>query len=287
MPPNSNAVKVFISSTITDLKPERETVKQAMEELYLSPSIAEGWGARPETPREVCLREAGEADIYIGLFWQRYGFITDKGIAATEEEYQAARAAGKPILIYVKEPAQREVLLTRFLRDLQDFSQGHLYSSFDTLDELRRQVKRDVMRLVQQMAKQTSSQPAPKTPASGSIQVTVTNSAGAQVTTSGRDAQVGTASGVAPGQARSYTSLTRLRSNLGVTDEGSAVLVAEEQTSLLRQLETYRRRLTILEQQLAPFGLTAPVDKLLDKQYTEEQIVRLERRLDALGADRS
>lgn len=115
MPPNSNAVKVFISSTITDLKPEREAAKKAVDELYLSPSIVEGWGAQPETPREVCLREVGDADIYIGIFWQRYGFITDKGIAATEEEYQAARTAGKPVLIYVKEPAQREVLLTRLL----------------------------------------------------------------------------------------------------------------------------------------------------------------------------
>lgn len=182
---DTNGLKIFISSTITDLGPEREAIKEAIQELQLEPVFAEGFGARPGAPREECLKAVRESDIYIGLFWQRYGYITDRGVSATEEEYQEAREAGKPILIYIKEPAQRELLLTRFLRDLQDYGTGHMRSTFTTLDELKGQVKRDVMRVVSAMAKKGHREERVTQPEQSKQTVTVKRSPGAQVVTVG------------------------------------------------------------------------------------------------------
>jgi len=254
---------VVIRSTIADLQPEREAIKAGIRELYLAPVFAEGFGARPGTPREECLKEVRESDLYIGLFWQRYGYITDRGISATEEEYQEARGAGKPILVYVKEPAQRELLLTRFLRDLQEYGTGHLRSTFSTLGELREQVKRDVMRAVSQMARQGLHSYLEEQPASGGIQVTVTGSPGAQVVTTGRD----------------LVQDLREGADIAVRRLQPTVLTEDERQSIQRQIATHRQNLTRVEEQIARFGMTPPLHLLNERDYAGEQIAELEQRL--------
>lgn len=140
----SEVLQIFVSSTIKDLGPERSAIKEAIEELQLNPVLAEDLGARPGSPREVTLTKVRESDFYIGLFWERYGEVSRNELSATEEEYREAHAAGKPILIYIKEPApNRKDLLTRFLKELD---KGHFRTTFTTLDELKSQVKRDIMR---------------------------------------------------------------------------------------------------------------------------------------------
>jgi pSer/pThr/pTyr-binding forkhead associated (FHA) protein len=47
---NTDRLRIFISSTITDLGPEREAIKEAIQELQLGPVFAEGFGGRPATP---------------------------------------------------------------------------------------------------------------------------------------------------------------------------------------------------------------------------------------------
>lgn len=260
---NTDSLKIFISSTITDLGPEREAIKEAIQELQLGPVFAEGFGARPGAPREECLKAVRESDIYIGLFWQRYGYITDRGVSATEEEYQEARDTGKPILIYIKEPAQRELLLTRFLRDLQDYGTGHLRSTFSALGELKEQVKRDVMRLVSQMARQKPDSPSEKQPSSDGIQVTVTGSPGAQVVTAGRD----------------VVQNLRLRPDQAALRTQPATLSEAERQSVLRQIETYRRNLAHVEEQIARFGMTPPLHLLNERDYARGQIAELKQQL--------
>jgi len=68
-------IQIFISSTIDDMKPERLAVREAIEELKLKPVFAEELGARSETPRKVTLSLVRQSDMYIGLFWQRYGEV--------------------------------------------------------------------------------------------------------------------------------------------------------------------------------------------------------------------
>ena len=147
--------RVFISSTMSDLQPERQTIAETLWDLELTPIFAEDFGSRPGTPRDVCLSEVAESHIYIGVFWRRYGYITDKGISATEEEYQKAKECGLPILIYVKEEADedRHIQLRRFLNELQGYESGHFRSAFSTPEELQRKVRDDVLRELRRMAR--------------------------------------------------------------------------------------------------------------------------------------
>ena len=148
-------IQIFISSTIDDMKPERLAVREAIEELKLKPVFAEELGARSETPRKVTLSLVRQSDMYIGLFWQRYGEVGSRGLSATEEEYQEALKTGKPILIYIKEPAQkREKLLFRFLQELELYDRGHFRKTFASLDELKNQVKRDIMWQISKLVRQ-------------------------------------------------------------------------------------------------------------------------------------
>jgi len=151
----ADELRVFISSTMSDLRPERQAMTETLWDLELTPIFAEDFGSRPDTPRKVCLSEVAESHIYIGVFGRRYGYITDKGISATEEEYQKAKECGLPILIYVKEEAEenRHVQLRRFLKELQSYESGHILSNFSTPEELQRKVRADVLRELKRMAR--------------------------------------------------------------------------------------------------------------------------------------
>jgi hypothetical protein len=63
---------VFVSSTLGELADERRAVSRAIEALRLTPVMFE-LGARPYSPREVYQQYLAQSDVFIGLYWQRYG----------------------------------------------------------------------------------------------------------------------------------------------------------------------------------------------------------------------
>lgn len=88
---------VFISSTCVDLPEHREHVISACKELGLDYDALEHWPAVSADGVEESLRHVDEADIYLGIFGQRYGYVPDgqpKGqeISITEMEYRRAKA---------------------------------------------------------------------------------------------------------------------------------------------------------------------------------------------------
>src|SRR5437868_5385803 len=107
-------VRVFVSSTLDELAPERAAAREAIIQLRLTPVLFES-GARPYPPRELYRAYLAQSDIFIGLYWQRYGWVApDMAISGLEDEYQLA--SDKPKLIYIKTPApEREQNLHRLL----------------------------------------------------------------------------------------------------------------------------------------------------------------------------
>ena len=96
-------VRVFISSTLDELAPERTAAREAIKQLRLTPVFFEA-GARPYPPRELYRAYLAQSDIFIGLYWQRYGWVAPgMQLSGLEDEYQLS--AGKPKLIYIKTPA--------------------------------------------------------------------------------------------------------------------------------------------------------------------------------------
>lgn len=137
----SYSLRVFVSSRMEELAPERLAVEAALEALGVDAWLFEkDAGARPTSIEHVFLEEVEEADLYVGLFWKGYG-------AHTIDEFEHARRLGKPCLLYEKRTdldRQRDPKLQAFLDRISRVETGLTIGWFDTPDELGAFVKRDL-----------------------------------------------------------------------------------------------------------------------------------------------
>jgi predicted ATPase len=135
-------LRVFVSSTLQELAAERQAVRDAVTRLRLVPVMFE-LGARPHPPRQVYRSYMAQSQVFVGVYWQSYGWVAPgEQVSGLEDEYLLS--AGLPRLIYVKSPApERESrlaeLLTR-IRDAGDVS----YQHFSAAAELQRLVENDL-----------------------------------------------------------------------------------------------------------------------------------------------
>src|SRR5215469_16148617 len=157
-------VRVFVSSTLDELAAERVAAREAIAQLHLTPVLFES-GARPYPPRELYQAYLAQSDIFLGLYWQRYGWVAPgMEVSGLEDEYQLS--AGKPRLIYIKTPApEREPGLQRLLDRIRA-DEAASYQHFSTPQELGERIANDLALLLterfarpQQTAVQ--AQPAP------------------------------------------------------------------------------------------------------------------------------
>ena len=96
-------LRVFVSSTLAELAEERAAVARAISALRLTPVLFE-LGARPHPPRELYRAYLAQSDIFVGLYWQRYGWIgPGMDISGLEDEFRLSDSM--PRLLYVKTPA--------------------------------------------------------------------------------------------------------------------------------------------------------------------------------------
>src|SRR6516225_2842952 len=112
-------LRVFVSSTLQELAAERQAVRDAVTSLRLVPVMFE-LGARPHPPRKVYQAYLAQSQVFVGIYWQNYGWVAPgEQISGLEDEYRLS--AGLPQLIYVKSPApDRERRLTELLARIQD-----------------------------------------------------------------------------------------------------------------------------------------------------------------------
>ena len=135
-------VRVFASSTLTELAAERQAVRDAVTLLRLVPVLFE-LGARPYPPRPVYRAYLEQSQVFVGIYWQSYGWVASgEQISGLEDEYQLS--AGLPRLIYVKDPApDREPRLTELLARIRDEG-GVSYRHFSGPAELQQLVEDDL-----------------------------------------------------------------------------------------------------------------------------------------------
>ena len=107
-------VRVFVSSTLQELADKRGAVRDAVKALRLVPVMFE-LGARPHPPRQVYRAYLAQSQVFVGIYWQNYGWVAPgEEVSGLEDEYRLS--AGMPRLIYVKSPAPgREPRLAEML----------------------------------------------------------------------------------------------------------------------------------------------------------------------------
>ena len=67
-------IRVFVSSTLKELEPERDAVRLAIEQLRLAPVMFE-LGARPHPPRDLYRSYLAQSDVFVGIYGERYGWV--------------------------------------------------------------------------------------------------------------------------------------------------------------------------------------------------------------------
>jgi predicted ATPase len=152
-------VRVFVSSTLDELAPERAAAREAITQLRLTPVLFES-GARPYPPRELYRAYLGQSDIFIGLYWQRYGWVAPgMQVSGLEDEYQLAGT--KPKLIYIKTPApDREPRLQALLDRIRSEDVAS-YQKFATPEELRERIANDLALLLTERFTSPTEKPVP------------------------------------------------------------------------------------------------------------------------------
>jgi predicted ATPase len=135
-------VRVFVSSTLQELAPERAVARTAIERLHLAPVMFE-LGARPHPPRELYRAYLAQSQIFIGVYGERYGWVAPgESVSGLEDEY--ALSAGIPRLIYVKATSDtRDERLEQLLDRIRDDDTAS-YRSFSSVDELAMLVEDDL-----------------------------------------------------------------------------------------------------------------------------------------------
>src|SRR2546421_10815700 len=94
--------RVFISSTLGELAAERAAARRAITRLHLVPVFYES-DARPHPPRSMYRAYLAQSQVFVGIYWQRYGWVAPgMEISGLEDEYRLG--AGKPMLLYLKHP---------------------------------------------------------------------------------------------------------------------------------------------------------------------------------------
>src|SRR5262245_27085205 len=99
-------------------------------------------GARPHPPRDLYRAYLAQSDVFVGIYWQRYGWVApSEKISGLEDEY--VLSGPMPKLIYIKRADTREDRLADLIKRIQSDDRAS-YRPFGDADELRDLVKDDL-----------------------------------------------------------------------------------------------------------------------------------------------
>src|SRR5499427_10328588 len=158
-------VRVFVSSTLGEMAAERQAVRDAVSSLRLVPVMFE-LGARPYPPRPVYRAYLAQSQVFVGIYWQSYGWVAPgEQVSGLEDEYELS--AGLPRLVYVKSPApDREPRLAALLARIRDEG-GISYKHFSDPAGLQQLVEDDLAVLLSERFELT--RPGRATPGGGPL----------------------------------------------------------------------------------------------------------------------
>jgi len=134
-------IRVFISSSLSELESEREIAQKTLVQLNLEPVMFEILPAMDKTLENAYVDAIKDAHIFILILWKD---LTE----AVEKEYNIAIECGIPILMLVKIPTFREARTQR-LENLINIAANQnqtvpFRKNFRTLSQLEHEIKEGV-----------------------------------------------------------------------------------------------------------------------------------------------
>lgn len=162
-------LRVFVSSTLRELAPERRAARAAIEQLNLAPVMFE-LGARPHPPQDLYRAYLEQSDIFVGLYSQRYGWVAPGDeVSGLEDEYRLAPHE-MPKLVYVKEGVEREPRLQELLARIKgDDRVSYVY--FTDADQLAELVRSDLATLLAERFTRAAEPTEPAPDMAGTVEL--------------------------------------------------------------------------------------------------------------------
>ena len=134
-------LRVFVSSTLSKLTEERQAARDAIIRMRMTPVMFE-LGARPHSPRTLYRAYLAQSDVFVGIYWQKYGWVAPSETSSgLEDEYLLS--GDRPRLIYVKDGNEREPRLASLLARIRDDDRA-AYKHFTDATELGELVAYDL-----------------------------------------------------------------------------------------------------------------------------------------------
>jgi hypothetical protein len=126
-------LRVFVSSTMSELADDRQAARTAITRLHLTPVMFEV-GARSHPAGEVYRAYLRQSDVFVGIYGRSYGWVAPaETVSGLEDEYLLS--GDRPKLIYVKTGGEREPRLQGLLDRIQADDRV-AYKHFTNADDL-------------------------------------------------------------------------------------------------------------------------------------------------------
>jgi hypothetical protein len=140
--------QVFISSTVVDLREERQAVTWEILKAGHIPVGMENFSAYDDRGWKVIERTLSTTDYYVLILAGRYGSIDEAiGMSWTEHEYRRALELGIPVLAFVRDKGSirgdqldMDSKATMLARLIDDVGRARLRETWTTTDDLRAKV---------------------------------------------------------------------------------------------------------------------------------------------------
>src|SRR6266849_1854763 len=97
-------MRIFISSTFKDLRPEREAAQEALRRSELVPWGMELFVSEPSKPLDVCLEQVQLSDAVVLILGLLAGSLIPESpeLTYTRAEFELAQKLGKPVFAFLK-----------------------------------------------------------------------------------------------------------------------------------------------------------------------------------------
>jgi len=151
--------QIFVSSVQNEFAHTREKLASFINNdpywsQFFYAFIFENLPASRRSPSDFYLGEIDKSTIYLGIFGLRYGKLIEKGISATEQEFDYAIEIGRDPLIFVKKlnpRASRSKRMQALIRKASTFT----YTTFRNADHLCSEIQRSLLLWQQDQTRRT------------------------------------------------------------------------------------------------------------------------------------
>ncbi|MFZ4703725.1 MAG: DUF4062 domain-containing protein, partial [Candidatus Methylumidiphilus sp.] len=147
--PATGAPKVFISSTVADLKEYRDKAKAAAIRAGFLPIMNEDWSAKDAPPFTECMARVDGTHLTVALVAYRYGWVPegqagDKSITRLECERTVEGPTPKQLLVFLADEAAS---WPDEKKEAYRLTEAALQGKFDLIPDLAKEVQRNTAAL--------------------------------------------------------------------------------------------------------------------------------------------